>query len=104
MNSAFFDAKTPSVELVLPQTHRSCDKFSNFTTNSTRPGSFPGVNPRIQDEFLEPSQCEPSKDQNFPMFLSYKKEISSKTVGVGKCPNFSYHPNIGDIISNRYLF
>ena len=24
--------------------------------------------------------------------------------GLGKCPNFSHHPNIGDIISNRYFF
>ena len=24
--------------------------------------------------------------------------------GVGKCPNVSHHPTIGEIISNRYLF
>ena len=26
------------------------------------------------------------------------------SAGVGKCPNVSHHPTIGDIISNRYLF
>ena len=29
---------------------------------------------------------------------------STSNSGVGKCPNVSHHPNIGNIISNRYLF
>ena len=27
-----------------------------------------------------------------------------KAPGAGKCPNFSHHPNIGDVISNGYFF
>jgi hypothetical protein len=36
----------------------------------------------------------------------FKGLILLKTEGprAGKCPNFSHHPNIGDVISNGYFF
>ena len=34
----------------------------------------------------------------------FQKSLAPAPItGVGKCPNVSHHPTIGDIISNRYL-